>query len=171
MILKIWCSWILWISGYFSPEIVENLKWNFHDPSLVYWSSQWKVMPREVNAIALAENLQNTINFFRHTSYVSAGQLLCTTGYSLFTFHTFLPSGWNLWFWDCFSHHNFFTCEIVVREAPLRLALFYLGIAQMAIAPPTPRTQTGTLGHFFPGRFERLCQITVLRVYKCHKES
>ena len=34
-----------------------------------------------------------------------------------------------------------------------------------------PRTQTGTLGHFFPGRFERLCQITVLRVYKCHKES
>ena len=36
---------------------------------------------------------------------------------------------------------------------------------------PPPRTQTGTLGHFFPGRFERLCQITVLRVNKCHKES
>ena len=57
-----------------------------------------------------------------------------------------------------------------VGEAPLRLAFFYLGIAQMAIAPPL-RTQTGTLGHFFPGQFERLCQITVLRVYKCHKES
>ena len=39
---------------------------------------------------------------------------------------------------------------IIDREAPLRLALFYLGIAQMAIAPP-PRTQTGTLGHFFQG--------------------
>ena len=41
----------------------------------------------------------------------------------------------------------------------------YVGIAQIAITPPLPRTQTGTLGHFFLGRFERLCQITVLRVY------
>ena len=47
----------------------------------------------------------------------------------------------------------------------------HLGIALIAFAPLPPRTQTGTLGHFFPGRFERLCQITVLRVYKCHKES
>ena len=42
----------------------------------------------------------------------------------------------------------------------------HLGIALLAFALP-PRTQTGTLGHFLPGRFERLCQITALRVYKC----
>ena len=46
----------------------------------------------------------------------------------------------------------------------------YLGIAQITITPP-PRTQTGTLGHFFQAWFERLCQITILRVCKCHKES
>ena len=39
------------------------------------------------------------------------------------------------------------------------------------LQPPPPRTQTGTLGHFFPGRFEQDCQITVLGANNCHKES
>ena len=58
-----------------------------------------------------------------------------------------------------------------VREAPLRLASPLFGHCPNSNCPPPPRTQKGTLGHFFSGRFERLCQITVLRVYKCHKES
>ena len=39
-----------------------------------------------------------------------------------------------------------------VREAPFNAMSchLYLGIAQIAITPP-PRTQTGTLGHFFSG--------------------
>ena len=38
-----------------------------------------------------------------------------------------------------------------VREAPLRLALFYLGIAQMAIAPPPtpPALKRALWGTFF----------------------
>ena len=35
-------------------------------------------------------------------------------------------------------------------KAQLKKCWVYLGIAQIAIAPP-PFTQTGTLGHFIPG--------------------
>ena len=42
----------------------------------------------------------------------------------------------------------------------------HLGIALIAFASP-PRT----LGHFFPGRFEQLCQVTVWGVNNCHKKS
>ena len=55
-----------------------------------------------------------------------------------------------------------------IREAPLKFTHQYLGIAQIAIASP-PLTEPGTLGHFFPGRFEQICQITVLTVHKCTK--
>ena len=83
------------------------------------------------------------------------------------------------WGWIFSTVTNCLKIFLALRAVPL---IFYLGkhpsnscwghlgIALLAFAPP-PRTQTGTLGHFFPGRFERLCQITVLRVYKCHKES
>ena len=37
-----------------------------------------------------------------------------------------------------------------VKEAPMKKGALYLGIAQIAIAPP-PFTQTGTLGHFISG--------------------
>ena len=57
-----------------------------------------------------------------------------------------------------------------VREAFLKFTQGAFGHCPFSFCTP-PRTQTGTLGHFFPGRFEQLCQITVLRVYKCHKES
>ena len=59
---------------------------------------------------------------------------------------------------------------VVVREAFLKFMLGAFGHCPFSFCTP-PRTQTGTLGHFFPGRFERLYQTTVLRVYKCHKES
>ena len=69
-------------------------------------------------------------------------------------------------------------CEIasrrlasLLREAPSKLASPLFGHCPNSDCPPPPRTQTGTLGHFFSGRFEPLCQITVLRVCKCHKES
>ena len=47
-------------------------------------------------------------------------------------------------------------CNPIMPEAPLGKHLsmrchLYLGIAQIAITPP--RTQTGTLGHFFQARF------------------
>ena len=58
-----------------------------------------------------------------------------------------------------------------VREAPFKFMSQAFGHCRNKFCTSPPRTQTGTLGHFFPGRFERLCQITVLRVYKCHKES
>ena len=57
-----------------------------------------------------------------------------------------------------------------VREAPPKLAQKAFGHCPNSDYTP-PRTQTGTLGHFFPAWFERLCQITILRVCKCHKES
>ena len=58
-----------------------------------------------------------------------------------------------------------------LREAPLRKGPALFGHCPNSFCPPPPRTQTGTLGHFFPGRFKQLCQITVLRVCNCHKES
>ena len=61
-------------------------------------------------------------------------------------------------------------CPSHFREAPIKFTQGAFGHCPYSFCTP-PRTQTGTLGHFFPGRFERLCQITVLRVYKCHKES
>ena len=39
--------------------------------------------------------------------------------------------------------------DTAVREAPLWLALFYLGIAQMAIAPPPPALKRALWGTFF----------------------
>merc|ERR1712001_472970 len=54
-----------------------------------------------------------------------------------------------------------------IREAPLRLASPLFGHCPNGNCTPPPHSN----GHFFPGRFERLCQITVLRVYNCHKES
>ena len=54
-----------------------------------------------------------------------------------------------------------------LREAPLKFTQGAFGHCPFSFCIPPPRTQTGTLGHFLPGRFERLCQITALRVYKC----
>ena len=53
---------------------------------------------------------------------------------------------------------------VLVREAPLNLASPLSGHC-----PNSDCTQTGTLGHFFPVRFEQICQITVLTVHKCTK--
>ena len=58
-----------------------------------------------------------------------------------------------------------------IREAPLKIAPPLFGHCPNSDCPPPPRPQKGTLGHFFPGRFQRLCQITILRVCECHKES
>ena len=44
----------------------------------------------------------------------------------------------------------------------------HLGIAQIAFAPPSPHSN-GHSGALFPGRFEQICQITVLTVHKCTK--
>ena len=61
---------------------------------------------------------------------------------------------------------------IIYASAPFKLASPLFGHCPNSDCTPLPpRTQTGTLGHFFLVRFEQLCQITVLRVYKCHKES
>ena len=60
---------------------------------------------------------------------------------------------------------------VLIREAPLKFTRGAFGHCPFSFWTPPTRTQTGTLGHFFPGWFEQLFQITVLRVYKCHKES
>ena len=58
-----------------------------------------------------------------------------------------------------------------LREAPLKLASPLFGHCPNSNWTPLPALKRALWGTFFPGRFERLCQITVLRVCKCHKES
>ena len=58
--------------------------------------------------------------------------------------------------------------EIPLREAPIRLAAPLFGHCPNSdYTPPAPKR--ALWGTFFPGRFEQICQITVLTVHKCTK--
>ena len=57
-----------------------------------------------------------------------------------------------------------------IREAPMKKGALYLGIAQIAIAPP-PFTQTGTLGHLFSGTIFTIlkgCMLPEMVIYGLH---
>ena len=56
-----------------------------------------------------------------------------------------------------------------LREAPLRLASPLFGHCPNSDYTPPPALKRALWGTFFPGRFEQICQITVLTVHKCTK--
>ena len=60
---------------------------------------------------------------------------------------------------------------VFFREAPLRLAAPLFGHCPNSdyTPPPPPALKRALWGTFFPGRFEQICQITVLTVHKCTK--
>merc|ERR550532_284372 len=53
------------------------------------------------------------------------------------------------------------------REAPLRLASPLFGHCPKSDYTPPPALKRALWGTFFPGRFEQICQITVLTVHNC----
>ena len=59
--------------------------------------------------------------------------------------------------------------KMFLRGAHLKKCHFYLGIAQMAIAPPPPALKRALWGTLFSDQFEQLCQITVLMVISAPK--
>ena len=56
-----------------------------------------------------------------------------------------------------------------VREAPLKLASPLFGHCPNSDYTPPRALKRALWGTFFPGRFEQICQITVLTVHKCTK--
>ena len=56
-----------------------------------------------------------------------------------------------------------------IREAPLELAPPLFGHCPNSDYTPPPALKRALWGTFFPGRFEQICQITVLTVHKCTK--
>ena len=56
-----------------------------------------------------------------------------------------------------------------VREAPMKKGALYLGIAQLAIAPPTLHSNKHTGGTLFPGGFELVPFELHFSLHKCPK--
>ena len=54
-----------------------------------------------------------------------------------------------------------------LREAPLKLAAPLFGHCPNSDYTHPPALKRALWGTFFPGRFEQICQITVLTVHKC----
>ena len=55
------------------------------------------------------------------------------------------------------------------REAPLKFMSPLFGHCPNSDCTPRPALKRALGGTFFPGRFEHICQITVLTVHKCTK--
>ena len=57
------------------------------------------------------------------------------------------------------------------REAPLKITQCLFGHCPNSDCPPPPALNWALWGTLFSDRFEQLCQITALMVYKCPKVS
>ena len=71
---------------------------------------------------------------------------------------------------NVFFTRKYGTC-IDLREAPFKMSSPLFGHCPNSDCPPPPRPalKRALWGTFFPGRFEQICQITILMVHKCTK--